>query len=105
MFGGICKETKECFAVLVPDRKKETLWPVLAARVAEGSFLYTDSAKVYVGVEELGFTHFIINHSNHKTPYVRHIVYQGLVYSVHTNQIERLWRTLKLLSNEIVTKL
>uniref|UniRef100_A0A915DNG9 ISXO2-like transposase domain-containing protein n=1 Tax=Ditylenchus dipsaci TaxID=166011 RepID=A0A915DNG9_9BILA len=37
IFGGICRETRERFLVLVPDRKAATLLPIIRERIAEGS--------------------------------------------------------------------
>jgi transposase-like protein len=42
MFGAICRETGDCFAMMVPDRTKNTLWPLIASRIAAGSTVYTD---------------------------------------------------------------
>jgi transposase-like protein len=42
MFGAICRETGYCFAMMVPDRTKNTLWPLMASRIAAGSTVYTD---------------------------------------------------------------
>ncbi len=55
----------------VPDRKKETLWPIMASRIAAESIVYIDSAAVYQGVGlELGlnWVHMTVNHSNKKAP-------------------------------------
>jgi len=98
LFGAICKETGQFFSMAVPDRKKETLWPIMASRIAAESIVYTDSAAVYQGVgRELGlnWVHMTVNHSNKKAPYVRYVWYKGHVYCVHTNQVERLWRHIK----------
>jgi hypothetical protein len=34
MFDVICRETGECFAMVVLDRTKNTLWPFMASRIA-----------------------------------------------------------------------
>lgn len=36
VFGGICRETKECFLYAVPDRTRETLFEVINARIEKG---------------------------------------------------------------------
>jgi transposase-like protein len=43
-------ETGECFAMVVPDRTKNTLWPLKASRTAAWSTVYTDSDAVYDGI-------------------------------------------------------
>jgi transposase-like protein len=94
MFGAICRETGECFAMVVPDRTKNTLWPLMASRIAAGSTVYTDSAAVYDGITGLGMN-WIHLKVNHRKTFVRHVLYRGHVYIVHTNTIERLWRHIK----------
>ncbi len=94
IFGAICRETGECFAMVVPDRTKNTLWPLMASRIAAGSTVFTDSAAVYDGITGLGmdWVHLKVNH---RKTFVRHVLYRGHVYIVHTNRIERLWRHIK----------
>ncbi len=94
MFGAICRETGEFFAMVVPDRTKNTLWPLTASRIAAGSTVYTDSAAVYDGITGLGMN-WIHLKVNHRKKFVRHVLYRGHVYIVHTNIIERLWRHIK----------
>jgi hypothetical protein len=37
VFGGICRETKECFMMCVPDRTAATLMPIIQARIRPGT--------------------------------------------------------------------
>src|SRR5207237_7144523 len=39
VFGGICRETKEAFVMLVPDRSGATLWPIIRRKVYPGSII------------------------------------------------------------------
>ncbi|CEF61361.1 Transposase, ISXO2-like domain-containing protein [Strongyloides ratti] len=41
-FGGICRETKECFVEPVADRTSETLMKVLKRRVHPETFIISD---------------------------------------------------------------
>jgi hypothetical protein len=63
----------------------------MAARIAEESVVFTDSAAVYKGIgdkQSLGFVHMAVNH---RRQFVRHVLFRGQVYTVHTNGVERLW--------------
>lgn len=43
IFGGICRETNDCFLVQVPDRSLKTITAVITRHIAEGSIIYSDS--------------------------------------------------------------
>uniref|UniRef100_A0A914GNV4 ISXO2-like transposase domain-containing protein n=1 Tax=Globodera rostochiensis TaxID=31243 RepID=A0A914GNV4_GLORO len=47
VFGGICRETRECFLVAVPDRTAATLLPIIAQRIAPGSTVHSDCWAAY----------------------------------------------------------
>ena len=87
--GGICRETGEIFAVLVRSRKKASLNEIIVQNIAPGTTILTDKWGGYVDIEALGqnYVHFSVNHSrNFVNPQDR---------TVHTQNIERLWRTMK----------
>lgn len=89
IFGGICRETKQCFLVTVPDRKAATLLNNILANIDEGSIIFSDCWKGYntQDLEEAGFEHFQVNHKynfvNPDDP------------TIHTQTIERLWGSAK----------
>ncbi len=90
MFGGICRETKEVFLEVVPDRSGNTLWPIIRERIAPGTIILTDEARVYQNLHQAnrgGFEHYSVNHSqsfvNPNDP------------NVYTNTIERQWGLVK----------
>ena len=60
IFGGICRETKQSFVQLVPDRTMKTITEAINNNIEEGSVLYSDSWRSYctTGLEEAGFKHF-----------------------------------------------
>jgi len=63
IFGGICRETKECFIVPVPDRSAETLFPIILNRIRPGSTIISDCWAAYRSIQEkLGFDHLTVNH-------------------------------------------
>lgn len=71
IFGGICRETKAFFTLVVPNLTKEALWPMIYEYVAPKSIVYTDSAAVYSSLckesgRDFGFefrNHEAVNHS------------------------------------------
>jgi len=67
------------------------LLPILVQHVEEGSQVFSDKFSSYVSrynlIEEQGFDHYFINHSLHFVDPVQSFI--------HTNNIERAWRSLK----------
>jgi len=85
--GGICRETKATFFTLVGDRSSVSIRALLREYVNEGSIVITDFWRGYDGIEDLGFVHKKVNHSeNFVAPDDS---------AVYTQTIERLWRTIK----------
>ena len=89
IFGGVCRETKEGFAVRVPNRNALTLMNEIRNHIAEGTTIFSDSWKSYKTeeLESAGFCHFKVNHRyNFLNPYDPNI---------NTQTVERLWGSLK----------
>lgn len=88
LFGGVCRETNECFLVEVPDRSSKTLSNQIRNFIKLGSLIYSDSWKGY-DTKQLaldGYINLKVNHSkNFVNPETK----------VHTQKIERLWGSLK----------
>ncbi|KCZ78830.1 hypothetical protein H311_00129 [Anncaliia algerae PRA109] len=61
--GGIDLETKECFFVEVTHRNADTLKYIILEKVEPGSLIITDEWRGYWGLEELGYHHITVNHS------------------------------------------
>ncbi|KAG8225075.1 hypothetical protein J437_LFUL000054 [Ladona fulva] len=85
VIGGICRETKEVFLHLIPDRKKETVLPIVEECVLPGTKIYTDEHKAYEEIYKLGYDHHTVNHSQN---------FVDPTIGAHT-QIERWWRSSK----------
>lgn len=88
IFGGICRETKECFLIEVPDRNAPTLLTAIKENIAEGTIIYSDSWKAYKTqeLERAGFEHFKVNHRyNFVDPET----------GAHTQTVERMWGSAK----------
>ena len=66
---------------IVPDAKRDTLLPIIQRHIPRGSIVYSDGARVYSCLEDIGYQHSIVIHSE------TFIMDKG----VHTNNIENLW--------------
>ena len=75
----------EVICGIVPDRRAETLVPILVSRVAAGSIIVTDMLGAYARLEKHGFEHIRINHS------VAFHDFQGNT----NNRIEAFWATVR----------
>ena len=63
VLGGICRATKETFLVPVQDRTEDTLIRSILEHVAEGTIVHTDCFASYNNLDEVGYTHLTVNHS------------------------------------------
>ncbi|EFN76332.1 Uncharacterized transposase-like protein HI1328.1, partial [Harpegnathos saltator] len=64
VFSGIERETNKIFIVSVPNRRTETLIPIIEKYVAAGSIIHTDSWRAYdVLRHHKNYTHKTVNHS------------------------------------------
>jgi hypothetical protein len=52
IFGGYCVEDKTCFLIVVPNRTREVLFPIINEFVCNGSIITTDEAAVYRTLEQ-----------------------------------------------------
>ncbi|XP_053667506.1 uncharacterized protein LOC128717859 [Anopheles marshallii] len=87
LVGGICRETREIFLELVQERNPEHMHSIIKQRVAPGSTIVTDGWWAYNAIEHHGYRHETVNHSeNFVNPSDR---------TVHTQNIENLWRWVK----------
>ena len=87
VFGGICRETKECFLVRVPDRQFKTLMPIIRRHIRPGSIIYSDKWKAYSKIDENdNYGHLTVNHTYH---------YVDPDTGCHTQHVERFWRSAK----------
>ncbi len=83
---GKCRETKEVILKVVEKRNKENLHRIIVENVNTGGTIMTVVSWVFGGIEEHECVLFSVNHSyNFVDPINRQI---------HTQNIERCWRTL-----------
>ncbi|XP_035901823.1 uncharacterized protein LOC118507446 [Anopheles stephensi] len=87
LIGGICWETRDIFLELVQKRDATTLHSIIMRHVAPGSTILTDGWRAYNGLENNGYTHAMVNHSEN-------FVHPNDPF-VHTQSIENLWRWIK----------
>ncbi|XP_060864281.1 uncharacterized protein LOC132940567 [Metopolophium dirhodum] len=86
IFGGICRDTKACFIISVPDRSEKTLLPIIQKYIRPGSIILSDCWKAYNNLQQVGFKHNTVNHTyNFVDPDT----------GAHTQHIERLWGSAK----------
>ena len=88
VFGGVCRETGERFALQVPDRSAMTLIPIIQKYVAPFSTIHTDCWKSYNTLSTLPqfYIHKTVNHSKN---------FIDPVTGSHTQNVERMWREVK----------
>ena len=89
VFGGICRSNKEFFAVVVLDRKEETLLDYIKQYIAPGTMIFSDGWKAYHNIrriEGFNYSHEVVNHSEN---------FVDPVTGTHTNTIESKWGGLK----------
>lgn len=88
IFGGVCRETGECFLVQVPDRSAKTLMAEIKKHIKKGSTIYSDSWRGYKTkeLEKAGFDHFKVNHRYY---------FVDPNTGAHTQTVERMWGSAK----------
>lgn len=88
IFGGIERDDKsKIFMVIVPDRKSETLIPIIQQYIEQGTTIISDKWRAYFPIGSIGYDHLSINHSlNFIDPDDQEI---------HTQNIENTWRWAK----------
>lgn len=86
VFGGICRDTNECFMYAVPNRTAATLLPIIQVSIRPGTTIMSDLWRAYGGIAAMGFQHLTVNHQmNFVDP----------VTGAHTQKVERSWKSAK----------
>lgn len=88
MFGGIERETKKSFLVLVEKRDADSLLPIIQQYVLPGTTIFSDLWRAYGGIAGLpeGYQHLTVNHSeNFVDPQT----------GAHTQNVENMWMRFK----------
>lgn len=85
VFGGICRESRECFMVAVPDRSANTLMPIIAAQIRPGTIILSDMWAAYNNIQQQ-YAHLTVNHTyNFVDP----------LTGAHTQNVENMWSRAK----------
>src|SRR5215471_18184193 len=83
VMGVLDRDKKQVRTQVIPDRKRETLHPIVKEHVTAGSALYSDELWGYTGLES-DYDHQVIDHA------VKYV--DG---KIHTNGMENFWSLLK----------
>lgn len=88
ILGGVERtEERKVFLVQVPDRTADTLQRFIESHVYEGSIIYSDLWKGYLGLSErMNVQHYTVNHSEN---------FVDSDTGAHTNTIEGTWSGVK----------
>lgn len=85
VFGIVDKKTGNLLLKCVPNRKKETLLPIIKQHVSPTATVHHDDFSSYRKLEDAGFSHGAVNHSREFKS----------VDGVCTNTIEGVWGLVK----------
>ena len=99
VFGGIERQTGNCFLVEVPDRRAETLNALIEQHILPGSHIVSDGWAAYAHIEDIRqgiYTHSVIVHQHHFV--------DPNDAEVHTENVENMWmRTKRKLKRQFGT--
>jgi len=60
VFGSICRQTKAYFLVLVAQREKDTLLPIIRAHILPGTRMMSGLWKTYDCLKDEGYSHLTV---------------------------------------------
>ena len=89
VFGAWDRRTGRGMVWLVPNRRRETLLPLIKRHIRPGTIIYSDGAPMYHSLEHEGYHHDVVIHEEEFTTINEH----GQL--VHTNSIEGWWGNIK----------
>ena len=84
LVAGVLQRGGRVRTTVVPNISRRTLHGIVQQHVNEGSSVYTDNNKAYIGLGALGYTHETIDH-----------VEKYVDGRIHTNGLENFWSLLK----------
>jgi transposase len=82
---GIAQREGDISAIVTPDLKRDTLYPIIREHITPDSIVYTDEYRVYDRLRKQGYHHKRVYHS----------AKVWALGDVHTNTIEGFWSVLK----------
>jgi transposase-like protein len=87
VFGGISRNTNECFLIAVPNRAAATLVPIIETYIKPGTTIMSDEWKAYDKLGEVGYNHLTVNHS---------LNFVDPLSGAHTQRVENMWKNAKM---------
>ncbi len=84
---GMIERGGDVVTAVVPDVKRSTLVPVIAANVAKGTTIHTDYLQSYRGLPQHGYQHHRVNHNVGQ--------YVDVTTGCHVQTLEGFWAQLK----------
>jgi len=100
VFGILERTTRRCLLYVVPNRRRRTLFPIIAQHIDDNSFIILDEFSCYVNNRRVPktsqITHFL-QHKNYIHRWVNHsqTFVDRFDNTIHVNTIERLWCELR----------
>ena len=89
---GMIQRAGQVVLQVLENVKQVTISPFVRATIAPGTTVYTDEYDIYSRLEEWGFTHHTVNHSQRE--YARDDDGDGF-HEVHVNTMEGCWSLLR----------
>ena len=86
VFGGIERGSRHAFMMVVPDRSKNTLMPIITQYIRPGTTIISDEWRAYNDIGISGYTHQTVNHS---------VNFVNPSSGAHTNGVEGYWSCTK----------
>jgi hypothetical protein len=71
---------------MVPDRTRNTIWPLIQQYISVGTTITTDEALIYRGLKSLGYVHKTVNHKRN---------FVNPIDGSTTNHVESMWQKVK----------
>ncbi|XP_023227199.1 uncharacterized protein LOC111627794 [Centruroides sculpturatus] len=89
VFGGIERDSRKCFLVEVPNRKAQTLFPIIEQYVLPGSRIISDDCSAYAKIGQINDGIY-----QHDSVHERDFV-DGIDPEIHTQHIKNMWSRAK----------
>ena len=86
VFGGVQRDSNDCFFVPVASRDSETLVSIIKTYIKPGTTIISDYWKAYDCLTKEGYEYLTVNHS---------VCFKDPHIAAHTNTIESLWSAVK----------
>lgn len=89
---GMIQRSGELIIQLLPNVQQKTIQPLIQQYVQPGTLIYTDEYTIYFRLQQWGYAHKTVNHSQGE--YARDEDGDGF-HEVHTNTMEGVWSLLR----------